>query len=104
MIHECISELRKKKQIVYDDEVFEMHQQEQVSIPDVMDVEHIQRLIDHLPNGYRTVFVLYAIEGYKHIEIAEMLNISESTSKTQLFKARQVLQQKINAQRVSEQA
>ena len=41
------------------------------------------------------VFVMYAIEGYKHYEIAELLNISEGTSKSQLFKARQMLQKKI---------
>ena len=41
------------------------------------------------------VFVMYVIEGYKHNEIAELLNITEGTSKSQLFKARQMLQQKI---------
>ena len=41
------------------------------------------------------VFVMYAIEGYKHHEIAELLNISDGTSKSQLFKARQMLQKKI---------
>ncbi|HRV55329.1 MAG TPA: sigma factor-like helix-turn-helix DNA-binding protein, partial [Mangrovimonas sp.] len=43
----------------------------------------------------RAVFVMYAIEGYKHHEIAELLNISEGTSKSQLFKARKLLQQQI---------
>ena len=53
------------------------------------------RLIRNLPVGYRTVFNLFAIEGYRHKEIAEMLGISESTSKTQLHKARQLLQQQL---------
>jgi RNA polymerase sigma-70 factor (ECF subfamily) len=53
------------------------------------------RLISALPDGYRTVFNLFVIEGYSHKEIAEMLNISESTSKTQLFKARRQLQEQI---------
>jgi RNA polymerase sigma factor (sigma-70 family) len=45
-----------------------------------------------LPVGYRTVFNLYAIEGMGHKEIAERLDITEGTSKSQLFKARQLLQ------------
>ena len=55
----------------------------------------IQQLIDKLPDGYRIVFVMYAIEGYKHTEISQELGISEGTSKSQLFKARQILQQEI---------
>ena len=65
-----------------------------------MDIEYIQRLIDNLPEGYKMVFVLYAIEGYKHREIAEMLDITESTSKSQLFKARRLLQEKLNEQSI----
>ena len=54
-------------------------------------LEHIQAL----PDGYRMVFNLYAIEGYQHEEIANMLGISESTSKTQLMKARRMLMSRI---------
>ncbi len=50
-------------------------------------------LINGLPKGYKTVFNLFAIEGYKHDEIAKMLNISENTSKSQLHKARLYLQE-----------
>ncbi len=49
------------------------------------------KLLQLLPVGYRTVFNLYAIEGYNHQEIAEMLNISESTSRSQLSRAREIL-------------
>jgi RNA polymerase sigma-70 factor (ECF subfamily) len=52
--------------------------------------------LQKLPAGYRTVFNLYAIEGYGHAEIAEMLEINENTSKTQLFKARKMLQNLLN--------
>ncbi len=48
-------------------------------------------LIDELPHGYKTVFNLHAIEGYRHTEIAEMLGVTESTSRTQFYKARKVL-------------
>jgi RNA polymerase sigma-70 factor (ECF subfamily) len=48
----------------------------------------IMTLIQNLPVGYRTVFNLFAIEGYSHAEIGKMLNITESTSKTQFLKAK----------------
>lgn len=55
--------------------------------------EHeLLRLIAQLPDGYRTVFNLYAIEGYSHAEIADMLGIAEGTSKSQLSRARALLQ------------
>jgi len=57
--------------------------------------EELLNLIARLPDGYRVVFNLYAIEGYSHHEIAEMLDIEESTSRTQLLKARKMLQQRI---------
>ncbi len=53
------------------------------------------RLLEKLPTGYRTVFNLYAVEGFTHPQIAELMHISEGTSKSQLFKARAVLQQQI---------
>ncbi|SOD89571.1 RNA polymerase sigma factor [Spirosoma fluviale] len=62
-------------------------------LPDMgLDAERIYALIQELPPGYRTVFNLYAIEGYTHREIAQQLHISENTSKSQLSKARALLQ------------
>jgi RNA polymerase sigma-70 factor (ECF subfamily) len=55
------------------------------------DTAHLLHLIANLPLGYRTVFNLYAIEGYSHKEIAEMLRINEGTSKSQLARARGIL-------------
>jgi len=57
--------------------------------------EELIKLINELPVGYRTIFNLYAIEGYKHKEIAEMLKINESTSKSQYHRAKKILQQKL---------
>ena len=62
---------------------------------DKLSAEEIVNLIRALPEGYRTVFNLFAIEGYTHDEIASMLNISPGTSKSQLFKARRMLQDQI---------
>lgn len=54
--------------------------------------EELLGLIARLPEGYRIVFNLYAIEGYSHAEIADMLGVQESTSRSQLVKARKMLQ------------
>lgn len=56
---------------------------------------HLQWCIDQLPDGYRVVFVLYAVEGFGHKEIAEKLSISQGTSKSQLHKARKALQKMV---------
>jgi RNA polymerase sigma-70 factor, ECF subfamily len=58
---------------------------------DDLSAKQILDLIIQLPDGYRTVFNLYVIEGYSHSEIAELLGVSESTSKSQLFKAKRAL-------------
>ena len=57
--------------------------------------EDLMKIIQSLSVGYRTIFNLYAIEGYSHKEIAELLNITEGTSKSQLARARYLLQKKI---------
>ena len=95
MVRESISFLRQQKHIEFPVEAFESSNDSTNNIKSNMDVAEIQQLIDALPEGYRMVFVMYAIEGYKHQEIAEILSISEGTSKSQLFKARKMLQQKL---------
>ena len=96
MVRESISFLRAQKQVEFLEENIITPKDFSNDIESNMEVAEIQGLIDALPEGYKMVFVLYAIEGYKHFEIAEILNISEGTSKSQLFKARQVLQKQIN--------
>ena len=92
MVRESISYLRGMKKLYFSDDG-EISPEDTVNnIKSELEVSHIQRLIDRLPEGYRVVFVMYAVEGYKHREIADALGISESTSKTQLFKARKQLQ------------
>lgn len=60
------------------------------------DTEEIRAAIDTLPDMSRTVFNLFAVEGYKHEEIAQMLGISTNTSKAHVFKARKKLQELLN--------
>ena len=58
-----------------------------------MDAEKMMTLVQQLPEGYRTVFNMFIVDGYSHKEISDYLDISESTSKTQLFKARKQLRE-----------
>lgn len=102
MIREAISFLRRKQHLEFPDEEIEASAAVSDVMGDQLNAAHIQSLIDALPEGYRAVFVLYAIEGYKHAEISEMLEISEGTSKSQLFKARRLLQQQLRAQNQSD--
>jgi RNA polymerase sigma-70 factor (ECF subfamily) len=95
MVNTCISYLRKKNLVDLSDEDYVFNDAATESLENTS-VEDIQKLIDKLPEGYKMVFNLFAIEGYKHSEIAEKLGVSESTSKSQLFKARKLLQANYN--------
>ncbi len=68
---------------------------EQASVVEQLSEQEILKLIAELPHGFRTVFNLYAIEGYSHAEIAKMLNINEASSRSQFSRARVLLQKKI---------
>ncbi|HET7733136.1 MAG TPA: sigma-70 family RNA polymerase sigma factor [Paludibacter sp.] len=68
-----------------------------VSILDRISANDLMTCISKLPNGYRTVFNLYAIEGYSHAEIGSILNISENTSRSQFMRARKMLQKTVLA-------
>ena len=94
MVNECISHLRVNKKVSFlEDESYA--EDTFNNIESGFNVEDIQFLIDSLPDGYKMIFNLYAIEGYKHAEIAQMLGINEGTSKSQLSHARRILQQQI---------
>jgi RNA polymerase sigma-70 factor (ECF subfamily) len=60
-----------------------------------MDVKHLLQLINELPDGYRVVFNMFAIEGYSHKEIADTLGITENTSKSQYSRARAYLRNQL---------
>lgn len=100
MVRESISHLRKQQFVVYDNNIIERNDDLCTTQSSELDVAHIQLLIDALPTGYKAVFILNTIEGYKHQEIAAMLDITESTSKSQLFKARKMLQEKLKQQKI----
>ncbi|MFV8371127.1 RNA polymerase sigma factor [Flavobacterium sp. LB2P74] len=96
MVNECISFIRVQKKVKYieDEDYFE---ESFNNIESQFSIDDIQFLIDSLPDGYKMVFNLHAIEGFKHHEIASMLGINEGTSKSQLSHARKMLQGQINA-------
>ncbi|MEQ8533003.1 MAG: RNA polymerase sigma factor, partial [Imperialibacter sp.] len=60
-----------------------------------LQLEDLMVMIQDLPSGCQTIFNLYAIEGYKHHEIAELLGVTEGTSKSQYARAKQLLQEKL---------
>lgn len=94
MVNECISYLRVQKKVKFTED--KIYTEESFNeIDSQFTVEQIQFLIDALPDGYKMVFNLYAVEGYKHNEIARMLGINEGTSKSQLSHARKMLQTQI---------
>jgi RNA polymerase sigma-70 factor (ECF subfamily) len=97
MIYECIDFIRaNKNQIINQNtEDNNLSQNESAYEMEEFTIDDIQYLIDNLPYGYKMVFNLFAIEGYKHQEIAAMLKISEGTSKSQLSHARKLLQNQI---------
>lgn len=95
MVNECISYLRVQKKVKFVED--EIYVEESFNATDSQfSIDQIQFLIDALPDGYKMVFNLYAIEGFKHNEIAKMLGINEGTSKSQLSHARKMLQTQIN--------
>lgn len=93
MVTESLMFLRRNKQWRQEVSIEEVTTEPDYVWADTAVNEHdLLRMVNQLPDGYRTVFNLYAIEGYSHAEIAEMLGISEGTSKSQLSRARLLLQ------------
>ena len=103
MVHTCINHYRKKS--VRNEVLGTDHLAEGATAPMALrnlGESELLALVRDLPDGYRMVFNLYAIEGYDHAEIAEMLHCAESTSRSQLAKARRMLQQRLNDLRPTE--
>lgn len=73
------------------------HENVSIEATDNISLKTLLNLIQKLPEGYRMVFNLYVIEGYSHREIGDSLGISENTSKSQLSRARKVLQEKLKS-------
>jgi RNA polymerase sigma factor (sigma-70 family) len=92
----CIEHVRKQRNLyaIQDNEERKYEYYEHNAL-ETLKEEDILRMVASLSTGYRTVFNLYVVEGFSHKEIGEMLGISEGTSKSQLARARYLLQKKI---------
>ncbi|MEK6478667.1 RNA polymerase sigma factor [Catalinimonas sp. 4WD22] len=96
VINTAIDLYRKELRHYHHMDVIELEEEQmQENVIDQLSAQEIQAMISELPPAYRLVFNLYAVEGYNHQEIASMLDISEGTSKSNLFKARAKLQKKM---------
>ena len=98
VVNEALMFLRKKRLLTVDTDASELQNLElstPLSIEHELAAQDILKLLEQLPTGYRTIFNLYVIEGYKHIEIAEMLGISINTSKSQLILAKEKLKKMV---------
>jgi RNA polymerase sigma factor (sigma-70 family) len=94
-VNEALMWLRKRHNFNLTESLEpELHPPDLTAFKDI-DAEYLFQLIVDLPTGYRTVFNLYVVEGYDHREIAGILNITENTSRSQLYKAKELLKKKI---------
>lgn len=100
VINQCLKFLRSRVLFIdidtVDQEIEDFPEDDIQEYP----TEQINKFIRELPDGCRIVFNLYLLENYSHKEIGEMLNISESTSKSQYQRARQLLQKKLKSKQV----
>jgi RNA polymerase sigma-70 factor (ECF subfamily) len=96
-INRSINQLKKRKVVWLDIDGTDMQQVAEETVVDeneiALKVDAVKRSIMALPDGYRTVLSLYLLEGYDHEEIAEILNVAESTTRTQYMRAKQKLLQ-----------
>lgn len=101
MVNTALDSFRKNKNLRYqiDIESIEYTSGEIPSVMGTMGAKELLKLIKTMPAGFRTVFNLYAIEGYTHKEIGEMLGITESTSKSQYSRARVFLQKLLQTEK-----
>jgi len=94
IVHTCINNLKKNKRFNESLDIVHAHgvQVREESVPSIVQAKQVVECIRILPIGYRTVLNLYAIEGYSHKEISDMLDIEESTSRSQYTRAKQMLE------------
>ena len=94
VVHTCINNLKKNKRFNESVDLVYAHaiQVREEMVPSIVQAKQVVECIRMLPMGYRTVLNLYAIEGYSHKEIGEMLDIEESTSRSQYTRAKQMLE------------
>ncbi len=105
IVHTCINFLKKNKK--FNENIDLEHagylEVKEETMPSIMQARQIIECIRLLPLGYRTVLNLYALEGYSHKEIGEMLDIEESTSRSQFTRAKAMLEMILVKKRIIDQ-
>ncbi len=103
VVNECLMKLRKKRNFTMAlEEAYDIGEAEMIT-PSLA-YQDLMKVLENLPTGYRTIFNLYEIEGYKHREIAEKLGISINTSKSQLILAKKRIRDLIKKKQLIERA
>ncbi len=96
VVNESLSYLRKNKNMYLETDIEAVYQEPNFDkIDTLLEAEDLLKMINELPMGYRIVFNMYAIDGFSHKEIANHLEINENTSKSQLSRARAMLQRNL---------
>ena len=97
MVNTSLDALRKNEKTKYDQSIDDVSYKLEYNDPNAtsLEVEDLLALVKQMPTGYRIVFNMFAIEGYSHKEIAEKLQISENTSKSQYMRARAYLRERL---------
>lgn len=95
-INESLRFIKRKHPIDYTDKEALLESQQVEPEPlEISDINMVRRIVSQMPTGYKTIFLLNVVEGLSHTEIAEHLDISRNTSKSQMLKARKYLQNKL---------
>ena len=97
VVNKSINVLKKRKhEWMPEDDQWDVAEEEQdINYKEELTIDRVKKAIEELPHGYRSVLSLYLLEGYDHQEIAEIMGISESTSKSQLNRAKGKLREKL---------
>ena len=102
VVNRALNQLRNRKvQLVDIEEIIDIQEEESYDEENInYDVQRVQQAIQLLPDGFRTVICLYLLEGYDHEEIAEVMGIAESTSRTQYIRAKKRLLEILKGMRI----
>lgn len=97
VVNKAINVLKKRRhELMPEDEQWDVAEEETPSdYKEELTIDRVKKAIEELPDGYRSVLSLYLLEGYDHQEIAEIMGITESTSKSQLNRAKGKLREKL---------
>ncbi len=103
VINTCINTINKKKvELMYCEEIYQYELREEEEAEVQFSVTNITNALEKLPEGGRMVFSLYLLEGYDHAEISQILKITESTSKSQLSRAKRSIIEILKEQKTSQ--